>query len=106
MQPQEVPYTVAEQATKNYVEEHCYNHPPYCCRTDHCKNRVRRLVHWHDHGRLHSASGDRGPYPSWAFGHRHVHLNLDHGPGPALALGMGQGVEFHPSLDKAHVPRG
>ena len=104
MQLLEVPYTVAGQVTNNYVEEHCYNRPPYCSQTDHCENRVRRLVH--DHGRLHSASGDHGPFPSGAFGHRHVHLDLAHGPGPALALGMGQGVEYHPNLDRAHVPRG
>ena len=104
MQAQRVPYTVAGEVTNNFVEEHCYNRPPYRPRTDHCKIRGHRLVQYHD--RLHSALGGRDLYPSEAVGHRHVHLDLDHGPGPALALGMGQGVEFHPSPDRAHVPRG
>jgi hypothetical protein len=104
VQPQKVPYTVAGQVTNNSVEEHCYNRPLWCCRTDHCKIRGHRLVQ--DHGRLHSALGGPYPYPSEVVGHRHVHLDLGPGPGPVLALGMDQGVVSHPSLDRAHVPRG
>ncbi len=100
----EVRYTVAGQATNNFVEGHCYNRPPCCYRTDHCKIHGRRLVQ--NHGRLHSALGDPDPDPSGAVGHRHVHQNLDHVPGPGLALGRGQGVDFHPSLDRARVLRG
>ncbi len=103
-QPGKVQYTVAGQVTSNYVEEHCYNHSPWCYRTDHCKIHGRRLVQ--DHGRLRSALGDPDPDPSGVAGHRRVHLDLDPDPVLVLVLGRGQGVEFPPSLGRVRVLRG
>ena len=86
VQPQEAQYTVAGQVLNNYFEVRCYNRPPCCYQTDHCRIRGHHPVQ--DHGHPHNALGDPDPDPSGAVAHRHVQVQPDLDHGLALAPGL------------------